>query len=182
MKYVSLDLETTGLDPGPNNILMASFVVEDTTKTRYPVEQNEHFTCYVKPYEPITGGLYALKLNRWIFDILDGTESANYPILDPTEFESQAYEFLNQQFNHSRITIAGKNVAGFDLQFLSPLLKSMFRHRVIDIGSLYVDWEKDEYLPDLLTCKKRAGIDTPVAHDAREDAMDTIRLLRKKYT
>ena len=37
---------------------------------------------------------------------------------------------------------------------------------------------EDERLPDLLTCKERAGIKGKVTHKAIEDAWDVIELLR----
>lgn len=56
-----------------------------------------------------------------------------------------------------------------------------YRHRIIDPSILYVDWSKDESLPSLDECLKRAGIEKSVTHTAVEDAWDVIQVLRKKY-
>lgn len=191
MKYVSLDIETTCIAPArPENILMVSMVVEDTSSPQVPVEELPHFTCFVSQPK-LTGNPFALGMNAWILDYISGrTKNPPYPIYRcgtdaeyylQRDWTSEALIFLVQHFGGTRVTVAGKNVAGFDLPFLPGRLRDCFRHRVIDPGALFLDWSSDTMVPDLAVCKQRAGIDTPVAHDAREDAMDVIRLLRTGY-
>lgn len=200
MKYASLDLETSGLSPVTDQILQVSFVVEDTTRPEVPVENLPHFTCFVK-HKRIEGGDFALAMNGWILDIISGRNKTykGYPVLtaypastvrmsedgvsqgESIYWVDQAKAFLKTHFGKDRVTIAGKNVAGFDIPFLPQDLRGMLRHKALDPATLYVDWTKDNQAPGLEECKKRAGIDTPVAHDAREDAMDVIRLLRAFY-
>lgn len=180
MKYVSLDIETTCLRPSPDHILMVSMVVEDTLADT-PVEELPHFTAFVNlPH--VSGDVYALAMNGWILEIIAGRTDGQYPVLGFNETWAEAHRFLTVHFGPTaRITAAGKNVAGFDLPFLPRDLRDRFRHRVIDPGSLFLNFREDKAPPDLLTCLTRAGIDKPVAHDAREDAMDVIRLLRTRY-
>lgn len=201
MKYISLDLETTSLQPDPKNILMLSMVVEDTNHPEVPVEELPHFTCFVKQQEPLSGEIYALAMNGWILDILaKRTKDPKYPIrtaypaLNTYTSENGvvvhqniywiegAITFIKAHFGNKRVTIAGKNVAGFDMQFLPKEVKALMKHKCLDPATLYVDWETDEDAPGLEECKKRAGINTPVSHDAREDAMDVIRIFRKFYS
>ena len=59
--------------------------------------------------------------------------------------------------------------------------KLQFSQRVLDPAILYMNLLKDKEVPNLKECLKRAGIEKEVAHDALEDALDVIRLLRKKY-
>lgn len=178
MKYVSLDLETTSLIPDKRHILMVSMVVEDTD-LEIPVEELPHFTCFLKWHE-IQGQAYALAMNSWILDYVSGrVKNPPYAVLDGFMWESNGYEFLRQHFAKSdKITVAGKNVGTFDLNFLPFMIREQFRHRVLDPGSLFFDPKIDSEVPNFAECKRRAGITTPVAHDAREDAMDVIRLLR----
>jgi oligoribonuclease len=195
MKYLSLDLETTCLQPDPKHILQVSMVVEDT-KSILPVEELPHFTCFVK-HDRIEGEAYALGMNGWILDIISGrNKKPPYDILsgDPKGFAlgaageavsnywlDSALEFLHWHFGKDKITVAGKNVAGFDIPFLPKELRSRFRHKVLDPATLFVNWETDDQAPNFETCKQRAGISGVVAHDAREDAMDVIRMLRMFY-
>ena len=112
--------------------------------------------------------------------------------LDPNFLNKQmrivdgiAYPILGSNMVKTYLTCAGKNFAGFDKKFLEklPRWKQVFsiRSRVLDPGILFVDWINDESIPSLDECKKRAGIDGAVTHNAVEDAMDVVMLLRTCY-
>lgn len=66
MKYVSIDLETTGLDPEKCQILSFSGILEDTTKQLDFLEIPK-FNIYVLR-EEITGSPFALKMNSEIIE------------------------------------------------------------------------------------------------------------------
>jgi len=80
---------------------------------------------------------------------------------------------------------AGKNFGSFDQKFLErlPRWKQIFRirNRILDPAILYVDWENDDSLPGLSKCKERGGFNPHVTHNAVDDAMDVVALLRKMY-
>ena len=179
MKYLSLDLETTSLNPSPNNILMLSAVVEDTKNIK-PLYDLPNFTCYIK-HEEITGSAYALSMNHWILDIISGRAITEFRIYDENEWQNHFKEFCRLHFGNKKITLAGKNVAGFDFQFLPKDVQKLFRHRCIDPSILYVDWDNDTTLPDMASCLKRAELPYPIQHHAYEDALYVIGLLRKFY-
>lgn len=82
------------------------------------------------------------------------------------------------------VTPAGKNFSSFDRRvleqagFFEELRGVTFRHRAIDPATAYFR-RGDKALPDLATCLQRAGIDKKeVAHDALEDALDVVRVVR----
>lgn len=200
MKYVSLDIETTGLNPKtPENILGISMVVEDTSKPDTPLMQLPHFTCFIG-HEHISGSPFALHLNAWILKEIDNWlngKPTKYPCYFPTgpddkylaglngmypkgTWLEEAMLFLDKHFGTNRINLAGKNVGCFDLQFLPSMLAERFRSRIIDAGSVLVDWSRDALL-DLGTLKKRAGLGDVVSHDMYEDALDVIAVLRTTY-
>jgi hypothetical protein len=83
------------------------------------------------------------------------------------------------------LNVAGKNFGTFDKLFLQelPWWQKLIRtrQRVLDPAILMVDWNNDKSLPNLTTCKERAGIEGVVTHDALEDAWDVIEVLRKFY-
>ena len=89
-------------------------------------------------------------------------------------------------FPKIHITPAGKNFNAFDKIFLErlPKWKLFFylRSRVIDPAIYFVDWFNDDALPSLGKCKERANISGVVTHNALEDAIDVLLLLRTKYT
>jgi oligoribonuclease (3'-5' exoribonuclease) len=177
MKYVALDLETTGLDPNKCQIVMASFILEDTEYSEMPADKLPHHTTYITHpayyWEPA-----ALKMNRWIIDKLCNS-SLEYPVMDLESWEASAKVWLTHVCE-TPITLAGKNIGSFDIQFLPPYLKKFCGHRYIEVGSVCLDW-KCGRVESLASLKKRHLLGETVAHDARLDAIDVINLLRTTY-
>lgn len=172
MKYVSIDLETTGLNPEIHQILQIGAVVEDTTAALVPVDSLPAFSVRIQ-YDQLVGEPVALSMNC---DLITSMGSA-LPLNDAIE---QFENFLVSNCGEKWIA-AGKNFATFDLRFLSKIMDtSNFRHRVIDaasvaLGSSPILWGK-ETPPSLGEL-----IGKSVKHDALEDAKDVVRVLRK-YT
>ena len=92
---------------------------------------------------------------------------------------------INSNTKPVTINVAGKNFGTFDKLFLEQLpwwqkiIKT--RQRVLDPAILMVDWLNDKSLPNLTTCKERAGVNGIVTHNALEDAWDVIEVMRKFY-
>jgi oligoribonuclease len=224
MKYISIDIETTGLDPDFNQILSIGAVIEDTLNP-LPFEELPKFHAVIKR-ESVYGSIFALNLNKDLIQAMkDYSEARTEELKQEVEesFGAKFYEenevvealfqfcyrnglvpldpdFLNKMVkvvdgvaypvltsNMPKVYLncAGKNFAGFDKKFLEklPRWKQVFsiRSRVLDPGILFVDWINDESIPSLDECKKRAGIDGVVTHNAVEDAMDVVMLLRQCY-
>ena len=224
MKYISLDIETTGLDPETCQILSIGAVIEDTLN-QLPFEDLPTFHGVIKR-ENVSGSLFALNMNRDLIETIvqysgardqdekndivnmsgmqfyheDEIVEALYQFcfrnglvdLDPNFLIKQmkvvngiSYPILTSNMNKTYLNCAGKNFAGFDKKFLEklPRWKQVFsiRSRVLDPGILFVDWINGESVPSLDECKKRAGIDGVVTHNAVEDAMDVVMLLRQCY-
>ena len=224
MKYISIDIETTGLDPENCQILSIGAVIEDTLN-QLPFEDLPKFHGVIKR-ENVSGSLFALNMNRDLIEAIvqysgaeDQDEKNDIVHMTGMQFyhEDEIVEalfqfcyrnglvpvdpnFLNRAFKNVNgtaypaltsnmpkvyLNCAGKNFAGFDKKFLEklPRWKQVFsiRSRVLDPGILFVDWINDESVPSLDECKKRAGIDGVVTHNAVEDAMDVVMLLRQCY-
>ncbi len=184
-KYVSIDLETTGLDPETCQILEIGAVIDDW---KPGVEDLPTFHCYVDN-GLIQGEPYGLSMHSKILRyIATGGKGAEeeVPILTPDSVAGWFLEWLHEHDinpDKRHITAAGKNFASFDRQFLKRLpdwtdfIKT--QHRCIDPGNLYWDPRVDgQGLPSTETCKKRAGTPGEVAHTAVEDAFDVVRLIR----
>lgn len=224
MKYVSIDCETSGLNPEKCQVLSIGAVVEDTNNL-LPLEELPTFHCAILHNE-IHGELFALNMNKDLMSKIVEYQTAKgeaakeavekkYNMIfrrkedAVTEFwkfliRSKVIEFDLELRGHiqwdvenecsypligpntpvSHITVAGKNVQ-FDLSFLVrlPRWKQLLkvRQRVIDPTVYYTDWQNDEALPNLSTCKTRAGFDGHVSHDAVDDSLDIIKLIRKQY-
>lgn len=187
-----MDIETTCIDPKtPENVLQLSLVVEDTEKN-IPVEELPHFTCFLKSVSgQYTGQSFALGMNGWILDILSGRadNTTEYPVLYQKEAWSKACNFVDSHFRGidgtaaptRGVKVAGKNVGIFDMQFIPPELMSKFSAKTIDPTSMFIDWKANKPLLSLSEIKNKLDLDPHVAHDAREDALDVIKVLRTTY-
>jgi len=192
MKYVSIDIETTGIIPEFHQVIEFAAVIEDTLNP-LPLEKLPKFHDVIRNSENLySGEAFAIFLNQRIFEILAGKDNSVEIIRE----KDLAYLFnlflkkngFEESPRSSQITFhaAGKCFGTFDKLFLERLPNwrkyLQITRRVIDPAILYVDWEKDEGLPNLETCKSRAGlIDTSISHVADEDALDVIKVLRKTY-
>lgn len=200
MIYVSIDLETTGLDWENNQILEFGAVIEDTNNI-LPMDELPTYHCYVKhPGGNLFGNIFALNLNAGIIEKLKNEklykDQYNYLKVDELAddflawLQKQGMEIKENTYKgvtsySTTINVAGKNFNGFDRHFLDRVSgfsdKIRMRTRVIDPAVLYVDWNSDETLPSLDTCKQKAGISGVVTHLAVDDAKDVISVMRKFY-
>lgn len=188
MKYLSIDIETTEIDYKYCDLLEFGAVLEDTTKI---IDLNllPKFHCYFLPPNGLsyTGQPIALSMHPFIFKRI-AERDPNYTYLHVNSFGNKFKQFLvNNEFQIEQdrviINVAGKNVS-FDIRFLeekTDINKHVkIRHRVIDPSMFYMNGF-DEVVPGTSECKKRAGLDENVAHNAIDDALDVIALLRIKF-
>lgn len=209
MKYISLDIETTGLDPLTCDILEIGVYIEDTDislpRERLPcfhkylwkdnyrgepfaLSMNSHIIqkmLELKKKEGV-GGMYdtnnTLIVSDCLWDHFSWWIYSHKRVWAGTPFgDSDANLF---HVNPPKLVVAGKNVAGFDLPFLKQIKGCFpkFHHRVIDPGMMYFNPLKDDVPPDLKECKKRAGLPDIVSHEALDDAWDVIQLIRFKFS
>ena len=198
MKYASLDIETTGLDKRKCQILQLAIVVDDLTEFRSVATKPENLPTFqifidhpVLQFEP-----YALKMHKQS-GLLDRYLDAKDKAEDLVDALDKATEFLKKFYplaDKERYNFAGKNLQGFDLPFITrnlsevygsdttaierELFTSKIRHRIIDPAVFFTDFFKDSAAADLMVCKKRAGIQGVVTHDALDDCRDVINLVR----
>jgi oligoribonuclease len=193
VRYVSLDLETSGSDPLRHQVLELAAVVEDTRRTATtPLAELPAFRRALR-YHELTGTPGALALNaRLLVELADKSRADAPDICRPEEVLAQLREFLlangfkTDKKDCVSITLAGKNVGTFDLLFLrqlpgwGTLVKA--EPAVLDPAAFYLNWHKDSRLPSMLICQARAGDAEPhVAHEALADALEVVRLLRPFY-
>lgn len=225
MKYLSLDIETTGLSSENDQVLSLGIIVEDTTK-KLPFEEIPKFHVAIVR-ERIEGDLFAINLNRDLLSTINDWKGSDVngkkQIEDTTRMKFLkedvvvealfAFLFKNGLLDKSiyentlnvcsqlvdgimipnigsrtpvsYLNVAGKNVATFDKLFVEklPRWKQVFkiRQRIIDPTVFFTNWNEDDQLPNLTTCKERAGTGGEVTHDAIDDAWDIIQLLRTQY-
>ena len=184
MRYIALDLETTGLNPKTDQILSVGMVIENTNNQE-PLDQLPKLHLYVIR-DRISGSVAAIAMNKFIIDSIDlynniGVAREDVTYVHPEQIIPFICGFLadNNMFLIP-VTIAGKN-PNFDISFLKELEgyeKLYIGRRVLDPTILYTKFSTDWSPPDLRECLERAGIDKRVSHDAIEDSLDIIRLFR----
>ena len=189
---ISIDIETTGLNPDKHKILQFSAIIYDFNKdhnVKSPLDL-PHYSVFIDNGPSIYGQVYALNMNSWILDILSKPEENADRIVKANVLASNFQNFLLtngfelNEYGKIKFVIAGKNVAGFDLPFLNKLpdWNRMFTipQRVLDPAILYYNPTIDEIPPSLDDCLERASLEGEITHDALYDAWDVIRVLRKK--
>ncbi len=210
MKVSSIDIETTGTIPGFHQLIQFAIILDDFSKQE-PLDRLPKFKCYIAHDHynidaklaskndvfhtlEIIGKISKMqqtkefKLNGVAFD-----ENGEMYV-SPFEISGILYNFfekhnqLKDEAGKFVINAAGKNVGSFDIPFINNTftdLKSYFTlsYRTLDPTILFMDPLNDEELPNLTTCKERAGFKkTEVSHDAFEDALDIVSLLRYHFS
>ena len=188
MRYVSLDLETSGSNPARHQVLELAAVIEDS-RHPLPLAELPAFRRVVRHPEYV-GTAGALALNAGLIAELARKEP-NPELCSPAELLPQLREFLlahgckTDKHDCVAVTMAGKNIAVFDLGFLKELpgYGTLVRAEpaMLDPAAFYLNWRKDSRLPSMSICKARAGLGREVAHQALADALDVVRLLRPFY-
>jgi len=181
-KYVSIDIETTGLNPENCQVLEIGAVVDEGT---VPIEDCPTFHCYVD-HGLFLGEPFALSMHTTILRRI-ATHEGGYTYLQPWEVATRFHDFLKKHGldpENEKIVVAGKNYASFDARFLRKLTNwdkhVRVHHRILDPAALYWQPEIDGVeLPDTKTCMQRAGIGGEVAHTAVEDARTVALLIRR---
>jgi hypothetical protein len=144
--------------------------IEVKTGREYLTEENvtKRIFHFLYDHKALDGGPDLFDPNRMV-EVVNGK---TYPMLTS---KMKPYYFNG----------AGKNFANFDNKFLErlPRWKQVLRARgrTIDPSILFVDWKNDEAIPGLSLCKERAHLDPHVTHNAIDDAMDIVKLLRTQY-
>jgi len=204
MKYISVDVETTGLNPEQDQILQIAMILEDTER---PVPNPPYLNIGIKRNR-ISGDMKAMALNSKIIKLLGETKSSKSTVtyncggkdieMELLHESNVVYEVASWLIDHGfkldwddriRITCAGKNFGAFDKLFLERLPgwkdRIAIRQRYLDPSILYINWSTDTEPPSLEECIMRAGFNyqeaTEHIHDAYFDAMMIIKLLRKAY-
>lgn len=189
MKYVSIDIETTGDDVAKDEIIEFAAVIEDTEYS-IPIEDLASFQTYiVKKENRYSGKAVVLAMHTLIWERIHN-RTKGYTYMESQEVANCFADFLlSNGFelddrNKIWFNAAGKNYVGFDQQFIEKQLDGwtdMLKNhrRVLDPAILYYK-DGDKKLPDTATCIQRAGISDPTNHEALADAQTVVRLIRNK--
>lgn len=189
MQYVAIDIETTGLESEWDQVLHVALVHEDTTRAEaWEVNELPYFEALIY-HERIEGDAYALNMNHEIIEAfadfkpteasaeLRGRVVPVYGDLDSVLDEAKIW-LANCHEHDGPYVAAGKNVAGFDLQFLGRAWRELFHDRVIDVGSLALGSQPFRWQHDKVPSLAELNVNNPCPHDALYDARSVVDILR----
>lgn len=201
MKYVSTDIETTGLDPSKHKVIEIAMVIDDLANPK-PLYHLPKISWYIdngggelvwsdaallmfkdrlQEYYEVCSNRAALQKEDVGYAML---EFLGFHLGDVFTRELGTPAAYSEFIKTNKVTFAGKNFAGFDKPFLSKITNGMIdmfvHHRVLDPGSMYTKVD-DQFIPSIDECKKRANIPGVVSHRALEDALDVVRLVRYHF-
>lgn len=185
-KFVSIDIETTGLDTEKCQIIEIGAVIDDWLD---PIHQPPTFHCYVKQHMYV-GEPYAMSMHSEIFRRI-ATQEDGYNYWYPSEAAGQLGRWMEENGAYqidptkpdreARAVVAGKNFGTFDDRFLRRLPHFdewvKYHHRLIDPAMLFWNPLTDTVPPSLKVCMERAGLEGEVAHTALDDALVVAKLI-----
>lgn len=170
--YLAIDIETTGLEKARNQILQVAAVYDIGLETK--IAALPTFNIYIK-HDFLSGNPYALSMNSKTISEM----SSGLGFQKQIDAQFRWSVFLTECRGTDRLTVAGKNVASFDIPFLEESgYQTPFKHRVIDVGAMYLtDFGYVPNLTEINTLLDRK----PVSHDALEDCYDVVHAIREKF-
>lgn len=191
MKLLSVDIETTGLDPATCSTLEVGCVLFDPQPdlTAPPVDRRwKTFERLVK-HSRIQGEPYALQMNQQILAELAGVKSTHIEIVPGSRIGPEVAEWLRSEGidSDNRATIVGKNYDAFDRQFLNRLpgwsqfVTPLVERRTLDVGSLYFRPD-DGKVVGLEACLLTIGSEATVSHRALDDALQVATAVTRFFT
>lgn len=204
MKYVSIDLETTGLSHEDHQIIELGAIIEDSNDPK-PYEDSKKYRRIVLARDgKYVFSPYAAMINADLIKtiaMIEKTGKADFPSSDKNLTNTALYAdelipdfklwlsvngFKENERGVLEVVAAGKNFASFDRQFIhaTPDFQTYgirFHHRTLDPATAYVNWFKDEVPPSTDQAKIRAGLQKGTNHEALADAWDVIQMLRPLY-
>jgi hypothetical protein len=190
VSYVSIDIETLGLNPCTCDVIEFGAVLEtmvfDSAGDPSGAKLGDlpTFHCYLtKPNNVYMGEPYAMWMNAKILKRIADREKG-YTYMPGDMLDEVFAEWLEEQKMTGKIVVAGKNFQAFDMRFLERLgfgSKVKIHHRGLDPGSMFFNPVIHDVPPGLNDCLALCKVQKEVAHTAVEDALDVIRCIRHRY-
>ena len=193
MKYLSIDLEATGLN---EDSLMIEFAAVPFDTEDFKIQEQLSFHAYVQC--PSFGELRP-KLSPWV---IKNNESlitrAHQQGKALTEFKTELENYLTSgpvesYFQTKPYTLFGKSLSAIDLPFLNrdlgqAFMRKYFVHRQLDLSSfVYALIDMKQLSPEMVSGSELMSFLNmgEVAHTALADAINTAKMyffLLKKFT
>ncbi len=187
MKYLSFDIEATGLEEH-DLIIEFAMIPFCTKEKKLNYDLKKHFYIKCPSFDSLKP-----KLNQWVIDHnKELIEKAHSSGLEMEKFKQELINYfesdeVKEYFDGKKITLFGKSMSAIDLPFLNrdlgwDFMRTYFNHRQLDLSSVayaLVDMEK---IP--AACESGSKLMSflnmgEVAHTALEDAVNTAKMYFK---
>jgi oligoribonuclease (3'-5' exoribonuclease) len=184
MKYLSLDLEATGLR---ENDLVIEFGAVPFNTANDSIEKDLSFHHFIQcpSFEELKPNL-----DQWVIEHNEGLiTKAHESGLTIEEFKKEFESYLNSKpikeyFGEDKIVLFGKSMNAIDLPFLNrdlgwDFMRDHFHHQQLDLSSVVYSFIDLGKLPD--ECRSGSKLMNylgmgDVAHTALEDAISTAEI------
>lgn len=163
-EFLSVDVETTGLDPDKDMIIQLGAVAFNMDGTF------EEFSNYVS-WPRYGGDAFALQMNAAILKKLATEE---HP---PAQVVAEAFKLWVNAKCVPKVTPVGWNVGPFDCAFLKKW-GITFGHRCVELGTLFMNTTTGK--PATSAAITREWLGREVTHDALQDARDARELMMRR--
>lgn len=199
--YISLDVETTGLDSGSNRLLSFAITFDYNDSVKPEDLPYMHIGIGLEKDEVVYGSDVALKMNEDLIKDLENARELGAPVVKGLRSEAVIIDdhdiipYLISSFlrdcrkiipdidtwKDQRFQLVCKNPGGVDVPFMKAFLgndkmEEFFSHRAIDVGSMFV--KEFGYNPGMSAVIKKLGLEHEVAHNAYADSLDNINAFR----
>lgn len=179
MKYVSIDIETLGLNHDAPIVEVACVFVEDGKI----IGEEQTYVCHDQydNCEP-----FAMAMHPDTLRIIDnGPDSPGVVHIDSLDCTIRSWLQKHGHNTGEKTVFAGKNAAGFDLPVLERQcvsFKKMIKphHRVLDPGPMFTR-RGDESVPNLETILAEQDLAGQVTHTALDDARAVVASVERFF-
>lgn len=188
MKYLSIDIEATGLQQNDRIIEFAA-VPFDTQTSSIDESLAFHYFIRCPSFEELK-----IKLDPWVIEHNESLiRQAHDEGLELSVFKQKFEEYLLGQkiksyfATEKRIVLFGKSMNAIDLPFMTrdlswEFMQKHFSHRILDLSSTAYSLVDMKLLPP--SCESGSGLMKhlglgDVCHTALEDAVNTARMYLK---
>jgi len=191
MKLLSIDLETSGLDPNSCCVLEIGCVLFDPDPEIAVNETGRRWETFNRliSHKRIVGEPYALAMNADVIAEISGRKETHISIVPITTALADLAACLRAHgvTEENKVTVVGKNFDRFDLQFLNRCpgwrqhVEPLLERRSLDAGSLLFSPHDGAVLP-LDKCLERIGVRDNVAHRALDDALQVATVVSRFFS
>ena len=187
MKYLSFDIEATGLEENAHMIEFA-MVPFDTENAEIKMELSKHFYIKCPSYEKLEPNL-----NPWVKEHnKELIQKAHSQGIELSLFKKEMEDYLlssviKEYFDNEKVVLFGKSISAIDLPFLNrdlgwEWMNTYFHHRNLDLSCFtlgLIDMGKLEKGMDSGSALMKHFSMGEVNHTALEDAVNTAKMYLK---